>query len=152
MALAIALHTLAAVVWIGGMFFAYMALRPAATALLDPSIRLALWSQVFQRFFRWVWVAIALLFATGYWLVFAVFGGMKGIGLHIHLMQGIAFVMTALYAYLFFFPYPRLRAAVDAQDWEVGRRNLDRIRRVIVTNLALGLVTVALGSGGRYFG
>ena len=33
MALLVALHVLAAVVWVGGMFFAYMVLRPAAGPL-----------------------------------------------------------------------------------------------------------------------
>ena len=46
MAIAIALHLLAAVIWVGGMFFAYMALRPAAASLLEPPLRLPLWSQV----------------------------------------------------------------------------------------------------------
>ena len=36
MAIAIPLHLLAAVIWVGGMFFAYMALRPVAASLLEP--------------------------------------------------------------------------------------------------------------------
>ena len=39
MALAITLHILGAVIWVGGMFFAYMALRPVAAALLEPPQR-----------------------------------------------------------------------------------------------------------------
>ena len=54
--LAITLHLLAAVIWVGGMFFAYMALRPA-TGSLEPSIRLTLWSQTLKRFFPWVWIS-----------------------------------------------------------------------------------------------
>ena len=33
MPVGIALHTLAAVIWVGGMFFAYLVLRPSAGAL-----------------------------------------------------------------------------------------------------------------------
>ena len=73
----IALHLLAAVVWVGGMFFAYMALRPVAATLLEPPQRLPLWTQTFMRFFPWVWLAILLLTATGYTIVFAVFGGRR---------------------------------------------------------------------------
>jgi putative copper export protein len=50
MAFAIATHTLAAAIWVGGMFFAYMALRPSAGPLEAP-VRLQLWERVFSRFF-----------------------------------------------------------------------------------------------------
>ena len=36
--LAITLHLLAAVIWVGGMFFAYIAMRPAAQ-FLDPAMQ-----------------------------------------------------------------------------------------------------------------
>ncbi|MGN5479437.1 hypothetical protein ACTMU2_28655 [Cupriavidus basilensis] len=49
------LHVTAAVVWVGGMFFAYLCLRPVAGQVLDPPSRLQLWRGVFDRFFRWVW-------------------------------------------------------------------------------------------------
>ncbi len=35
MALPLALHLLAAVIWVGGMFYAYMAMRPAVGAVID---------------------------------------------------------------------------------------------------------------------
>ena len=40
--LAYTLHVLAALVWVGGMFFAWMILRPAAMAALDGPPRLKL--------------------------------------------------------------------------------------------------------------
>ena len=48
MIILIALHVLAAVVWVGGMFFAYMVLRPSAGLLVAPA-RVALWQRVFGR-------------------------------------------------------------------------------------------------------
>ena len=56
-ALALALHILGAVVWVGGMFAAYMCLRPAAGPL-EPPARLKLWRAFFGKFFPWVWLAI----------------------------------------------------------------------------------------------
>ena len=50
---ALIIHIFAAVVWVGGMFFAHQVLRSAAAALEPPS-RLVLWSRVFGRFFAWV--------------------------------------------------------------------------------------------------
>lgn len=61
MKLLVMLHLFGVVIWVGGMFFAYMALRPAASALLDPPQRLLLWSATLQRFFGWVWVSVALV-------------------------------------------------------------------------------------------
>ena len=47
MALALALHVIAAVIWVGGMLFAHMMLRPVAAAQLEPPQRLTLWVGVF---------------------------------------------------------------------------------------------------------
>ena len=64
-ALAYTLHVLAALVWVGGMFFAWMVLRPAAMVALEGPARLKLWAQVFPRFFVWVWIAVVLLPISG---------------------------------------------------------------------------------------
>lgn len=44
------LHVLSALIWVGGMFFAWMVLRPAAVKALDGPARLTLWVGVFQGF------------------------------------------------------------------------------------------------------
>lgn len=44
------LHVLAALIWVGGMFFAWMILRPAAVAALEGPARLKLWANVFNVF------------------------------------------------------------------------------------------------------
>nr|WP_201346117.1 CopD family protein [Thiohalobacter sp. COW1] len=146
----ISLHLLAAVVWIGGMFFAWMALRPVAASLLEPPLRLPLWSQTFAKFFPWVWLAVILLPVTGYWMLFDVFGGMGRAGMHIHLMQGIGWLMILLFMHVFFAPYKRLRRAVAAGDWPAGGQQLAIIRKLIGINLTLGLVLVVIVAAGRY--
>src|SRR5215208_2867659 len=105
----VALHILAAVVWVGGMFFAHLMLRPAAAQLLEPSMRLDLWRGVFERFFPWVWLAVILLPLTGYWMIFGYLGGMANIGWHINIMQALGIIMILLYLHLYFAPYRRLR-------------------------------------------
>lgn len=151
MSYAIALHILSAIVWVGGMFFAYVVLRPQAARDLEPPARLTLWAGCFDRFFPWVWGAVILLPVTGYWAIFAVFGGMKNVGLYVHIMNGLGLVMIALYLFLFFVPYRRLKGAVAAQNWAEGGRHLTLIRRIVGTNLLLGLIAAAVGGGGRYF-
>ena len=145
------LHALSAVVWVGGMFFAHQVLRPAA-ATLEPGPRLALWSRVLGRFFAWVFAAVILLLLTGYTMVFEVFGGFAKIGLHIQLMQGIGILMVLLFLHLYFAPWRRFRAAVARQDWAEGGRQLGQIRTIVTVNLVLGIIVVAIGSSGRYWG
>lgn len=149
MALLVALHLLGAVVWVGGMFFAHMALRPAVEMLTPPQ-RLPLLAATLARFFAWVWAAVALLLATGYLMIGLALGGFAGLGLHIHLMQGIGLVMMALFAHVWFAPFRRLRAAVAAQDWPAGGTQMRQIRMIVAINLVLGLVTIVVAAGGRY--
>jgi uncharacterized membrane protein len=150
MAIAILLHTLAAVVWVGGMFLAYVVLRPVAAMQLEPPARLALWRGVFGRFFPWVFVSIAVLLTTGLWMVFSVFGGFGNVGLHVHLMLWAGLVMMLIFMHVFFAPFRLLKKAVAAGDWQGGGRQLSRIRVLVGINLAFGLLVVAIASGGRY--
>ena len=148
---ALILHSLSAVVWVGGMFFAHQALRPAAV-VLEAGPRLILWSRVLARFFAWVIAAIVLLLASGVGMVFAVFGGFSRIGLYVQLMMGIGILMMLLFFHLYFAPWRRFGAAVARQDWAEGGRQLSQIRMIVTINLVLGLVVVAIGSSGRYWG
>ena len=148
---ALIVHILAAIVWVGGMFFAHQVLRPAA-AMLEPGPRLILWSRVLGRFFAWVIAAIILLLLSGYALVFGVLGGFRAIGLYINLMQGLGILMMLLFLHLYFAPWRRFRMAVARQDWTEGGRQLGQIRTIVTINLVLGLVVAAIGSSGRYWG
>ena len=145
------LHTLSAVVWVGGMFFAHQVLRPAAV-MLEPGPRLTLWSRALGRFFAWVFAAIVLLLLTGYAMVFGVHAGFGDVGLHIHLMQGIGILMVLLFLHLYFAPWRRFRTAVARQDWAESGRQLGQIRTIVTINLVLGVIVVAIGSSGRYWG
>lgn len=150
MPFALALHVLAAVIWVGGMFFAYMALRPAAGEVLEPAARVRLWSRTLAAFFRWVWVAVVVLLLSGYWMIFAGFGGMAAAPPYVHTMQALGIVMMLLYLHVYFAPYRRLRHAVAQEDTGEAARRLDQVRKVVALNLALGLITLVVASGGRY--
>ncbi len=147
-ALSLALHALAAAIWVGGMFLAYVVLRPSAGALAAGD-RLALWERVFSRFFPWVIGAIVVLLATGYWLLFGLHGGFRGSGVHIHVMHLTGWLMFLLFFHLFFVPWRRYRRALAARDQPGAGRWLGQIRLIIAVNLGLGLLTVAIGASGR---
>jgi uncharacterized membrane protein len=146
----LALHILSAVVWVGGMFAAYMCLRPAAGGLEAPH-RLALWRRFFQKFFPWVWASVVLLLATGYSMMVTSFGGFAGAPLYVNLMQTLGLIMVALYAWLFHGPWLSFRRAVDAQEWPLAGAQLARIRQIIMANLPIGLIVVIIGGTGRYW-
>jgi uncharacterized membrane protein len=151
MPIAITLHVLSAVIWVGGMFFAYMALRPAAASLLEPPLRLPLWSKTFARFFPWVWAIIVLLPVTGYWMILEVFDGFGNIKIYIHIMQVTGIIMILIYLYLFFVPYRSMNNAITARDFPAAGKQLAVIRKLIGTNLILGLITITVASGGAYW-
>jgi uncharacterized membrane protein len=150
MALLVALHALAAVIWVGGMFFAYMVLRPSAGPL-EPPLRLTLWRRVFGRFFPWVWASIVTLLASGYGLVFLHFGGFAGVGVHVHIMQATGILMMLLFLHLFFGPWRRFGEAVDKQAFPLAAQKLNQIRQIVAINLVLGLLTVVAGASGRFW-
>lgn len=150
MGIVVALHLLSAVIWVGGMFFAYMALRPVAASLLEPPLRLPLWAQTFKRFFPWVWIAVVLLPVTGTAII--KMGGASAQQLHVQLMMGLGTLMILLYLHVYFAPYRRLKMAVEKQDWKDAGQRLALIRKIIGTNLILGLVVVAIASSGKYWG
>ncbi|MGX1123386.1 CopD family protein [Pseudomonas defluvii] len=140
------LHVLAALVWVGGMFFAWLVLRPAAVAALDGPARLRLWVEVFQRFFVWVWIAVAVLLISGMGMLHLRFTGFETAPRYVQVMIGGAIAMLALFIRIQTLLLPALRKAVQAEDWSAGAGVLGRIRRLVGVNLLLGLAVVAVAS------
>jgi uncharacterized membrane protein len=138
------LHLLAAMSWIGGMFFAYFCLRPAAAEVLQPPQRLPLWTQTFARFLPFmalaiVIIAIRLLVPMGF--------RAAPVGWHIMLTLGI--VMAAVFGYVWLALYPQLRAQVAAAAWPAAGQLLNRIRQLVAVNLALGVCVVVAAISAR---
>lgn len=137
------LHVLAALVWVGGMFFAWMVLRPAAVAALEAPARLRLWLEVFPRFFRWVWAAVVLLPVTGIGVMHLGFNGMAAAPRYVQVMMGLYVAMLALFLRIQALQLPELRRAVVAEDWPAGGAALGKIRRTVGANLLIGMALVA---------
>lgn len=145
-ALPYSLHLLAALIWVGGMFFAWLILRPAMLAALDGPSRLKLWVEVFQRFFVWVWVAVAVLAISGVGMMHLRFSGFETAPRYVQVMIGGGIAMFALFLRIQALLLPELRAAVQAQDWPAGAAVLTRIRRLVGVNLLLGVAVVLVAS------
>jgi uncharacterized membrane protein len=141
------LHIASVTLWVGGMFFAYVCLRPSAAELLEPPQRLRLWQRVFARFFVWVWGAVILIPASGLIMLGRV--GFATAPLNWHLMLASGLVMIVIFVYVYTVPYAALKRAVAAEDWKAGGAALNRIRQAVAANLHLGLLTIALATLGR---
>lgn len=148
MAYLIALHTLAATIWVGGLFFLVGIMRPAASSV-PLAERLPLLSAAMGRFFLWVWIAIIVMLITGYAMI-GLLGGMGAVPLYINVMQGLAWVMFLIYGHMFFSPWKRVRAALHAGALGDAGRAMNQLRLFAGISLVLGLLVVAVASGGSY--
>ena len=145
MTIALFLHLLSDVIWIGGMFLAYVAVRPAVVEVLEAPQRLRLWTGIFRRFFPWVWASIIVILGSGFHML----GQMATVPSYVIVMTVIGIVMSLIFLHLYFAPFGRLKRAVAAEDWKAGGAALNQIRILVATNLTLGLINVAVGVLGR---
>ena len=150
MGISLALHLLSIIIWVGGMFFAYMILRPVAASELDPPVRLKLWRGIFSRFFPWVWAAIVIAPLTGIILV-APYGGFSTAPLHIHIMTTLGFIMIMIFLHVYFAPFKLLKRRLDEQDIPGAAKQLNTIRILVGANTLIGIITVIAATAGKYY-
>jgi uncharacterized membrane protein len=150
--LLLALHLLGAVLWVGGMGFALLVLRPAAHEVLQAPERLALAQAAFRRFFLIVWHAMPIVLLTGWALFFLWHGGWSGARWSLHLMHLLGLIMALVFLALFFGPWGAMRRAMAVGDKPNAARALESIRKLVLVNLIMGLVVVAFSGVGRIAG
>ena len=142
------LHVLAVVVWVGGMFFSYVVLRPAVGQSLKLPERMRLWDRVLRRFFKLVWLAVFLLLSTGFYLIY-LFGGMGAMPPFVHAMTLSGVAMMGIFVYLFFARYVHFNQLVEEKEWHQAEEKLVTMRQLILLNLLLGMLTIAVAIIGR---
>ena len=123
MRIALWLHLLATVVWVGGMFFAHVALRPAV-ATLPPPVRLPLVTATLATFFRWVAAAVVTIIVTGFMMIFA-HGRIRGVGASVHVMTVLGLVMASIYGFIVAVPFPRAPRGRGVERLGGGGRGAD---------------------------
>lgn len=133
-------HLVAVVVWIGGMFFAVMCLHPSLAALAGRE-RAVLMSATLGRFLNYVILAIVAIWASGLGLVLA--AGLQRMPIGWHLMIGIAFLMTLIFAYLYLALFRPARRAIESSEMAVVPGLMGRIRAMVIANLVLGTCAIA---------
>jgi uncharacterized membrane protein len=142
------IHLLGVVIWVGGMFVLHVAVRPAAVGQLPPPQRLPLLALVLRRFFLWVSISIVAILASGIGQVIGA-GGFANAHVSVHLMSAIGLVMMLIFVAIRVVPYAQLQRAVAAGDWAAAASSLEATRKLVVINLALGIVNIAVATIGR---
>lgn len=143
-----ALHGIVATIWIGGMFFAYVVMRPAAVETLEPPLRLKMFQASFRRFFTLVWLLIAVLLITGYSGLFARFGGFSAP--YLSMMHNIGLIMCVVFIAMYLALYLPFSSAVDEGDVPKAAGLLGKIRWAVLINLLLGIAITFVGIAGPY--
>ena len=131
-------HLAAAIFWMGGMAFMVLALRPAL-GRLDPPQRLPLAAEVLRRFFAVVAISIAVLLASGAWLLMQAGGGVPP---GWHAMAGLGLLMMLIFGRIFFAPWRRLKAAVAQADWPAAGKAMAQVTLLAKVNLGLGWIAI----------
>jgi len=137
-----AVHVLGAVLWVGGMFFAYAVLRPSLQ-VLDPAQRMSLHAQVFKRFFLVVWHAMPLLILTGFIMLFGYYGGMAHVDWNIHVHAAARTGDGSSVSGDRVRPYRTFTRTADRAAMAAAA---DSIRKLIGLNLGLGIITVVVAA------
>ena len=134
----LAVHVLCVVIWVGGMFFAYVG-AAAQSRRIEPVQRIALHTQVFRRFFLVIWHAMPLILLSGFTMLFVFDGGAANAAWNINAMMLIGLIMSAVFVLIVFGPYARFRRTTERAT---AAACIDRIRKLIGVNLVLGIITV----------
>ena len=137
------IHLVAVLIWVGGMFFAYVVLHPASAESLDTSPRLRLWSAALGIFFNWVWAAVGVVLITGFYLIY-LYGGIAHVSRQGYLMLLLGLVMMVIHGYMFFTSYVPFSLHVSKQRWKEAAVPLSKMRKLFAVNLALGLLIVSI--------
>lgn len=143
------LHVLAIVVWVGGMFFAYVVLRPAVETL-DVPLRLRLMRDVFARFFKVVMAVSVLTLVTGVWMLGRVAkqtvqaGGNFEMPLAWTVMAALGILMFVIFLVIRYRFFKNLEQAVVNDDVPAGAQSLKQIRRWVGVNLFLGVLVIVV--------
>jgi uncharacterized membrane protein len=141
------IHVLSIIVWIGGMVYTLMFLRPSVVSL-EPPLRVKLMHDVLGRFFKAVLLLSSVAVLSGFWMVGRVAKQAVQAGASYTwptawvVMAVLGVIMFLIFAHIRFALYKRLQRAVAAADWPSGGVALEQIRLWVSVNLVVGIVIV----------
>lgn len=148
---ALALHMLASVLWMGGLFFALVVLRPALDGLSEDERR-RLWGRLLPRAFAVAWICVVILLVTGYGVLYFGYEGLAGAGTHVRIMEWLGLVMFLMFGWMYFRPFRQFMQALAEDDRQRQAVEMVRLKGANGLILALGLIVLALAATGNFWG
>lgn len=148
--LVLAIHILAVIIWLGGLFFLVVVLGPSAKSL-DAAAASSFWYGTLSRSLAWGWLSLALIVVTGVAMVFLVFGGYGYIPNIHRVNMAIGIPAIALYGYVYLVPWRQFSRAVRSNDRVVAAKKLRQVRTLLATILVLALSAAFTSALGRYY-
>ena len=145
-----AIHLLAVIAWVGGMFFMLMCLRPAAHEVLEAPARVRLMHSTLRRFFRIVDLGALAVFLSGAAMIGLVWRDRAAAGLAFNMpldwyaMVGLFLVMLAVFLHVRLALFARVERALAAEAWPDGGAALGAIRWEVAINLVIGIFIVVM--------
>jgi uncharacterized membrane protein len=110
-------------------------------AFLESPLRLALHEQVFRRFFLIVGYVVPIMLVTGVAMEFLFYGGFATTPWPLQVMTVTGLAMAVLFVVIVAGPWRTLRRALARGDTPLAGEAVQRIRRLVTVNLALGVLT-----------
>lgn len=145
-----AVHLLAVIGWLGGMFFVLMCLRPAVHEVLEAPPRVRLMHATLRRFLRIVGLAVLAILLTGAAMIAMAWRDRAAAGLAFNMpldwyaMIGLFVVMVVIYLHVRLPLFARVGQAMAAERWPDAGAALVAIRWEVAINLVLGIFIVVL--------
>ena len=148
--LVLAIHILAVIIWLGGLFFLVVVLGPSAKAL-DAAGAPSFWHRTLSRSLAWGWLSLFVMVGTGIAMVFLVFGG-YGYLPNIHRVNmAIGIPAIALYGYTSLMPWRQFSHAARSNDRVVAAKKFHQVRTLLATILVVALSAAFTSALGRYY-
>ncbi|WP_246345006.1 hypothetical protein [endosymbiont of Lamellibrachia barhami] len=91
-----------------------------------------------------------LILATGSWVLFSVFDG--EVKTSVWFMTVVGALMAAIFVFIYALPYRRMGEALQVGALPKAGEAMALIRRLIGTNLILGLLVTVTAVAGKYMG
>jgi uncharacterized membrane protein len=145
-----AVHLLAVIAWVGGMFFVLMCLRPAVHEVLEAPPRVRLMHATLRRFLRIVGLSAVAILVSGAAMIALAWRDRAGAGLAFNMpldwyvMVAVFVVMLAIYLHVRLPLFRRVGVAMAAERWPDAGAALVAIRWEVAINLVLGVFVVVL--------
>ncbi len=140
-------HMLAAVVWIGGMVFNLLVVRPSM-GVVDLPQRLKLADNILRRFIPVVWISVGLLVLTGLLMTLKRVASFEillktGYGNILILKLTLVAVMISIVVLIRYSLLPRFESLIDSQSSALNKV-LGQMVTLVKVNLVLGVLVLLL--------